>query len=44
MENRCPPESFTVVDGAIVASGPASHAYYDGAFSQSPLPQLRVED
>ena len=25
------PESFTVRDGAIVASGPASHAYYDGA-------------
>jgi Domain of Unknown Function (DUF1080) len=25
-------ESFTVVDGAIVASGPASHAYYDGSF------------
>jgi hypothetical protein len=24
------PESFTVSDGAIVASGPASHAYYDG--------------
>src|SRR5262245_60367187 len=24
------PESFTVRDGAIVASGPASHAYYDG--------------
>jgi hypothetical protein len=23
-------ESFTVRDGAIVASGPASHAYYDG--------------
>jgi len=27
-----PPESFTVRDGAIVASGPAAHAYYDGAF------------
>ena len=27
-----PPESFTVRDGAIVASGPASHAYYDGLF------------
>jgi hypothetical protein len=26
------PESFTVRDGAIVASGPASHAYYDGGF------------
>jgi len=26
------PESFIVRDGAIVASGPASHAYYDGAF------------
>jgi hypothetical protein len=26
-----PPESFTVSDGAIVASGPASHAYYDGS-------------
>lgn len=26
------PQSFTVTDGAIVASGPASHAYYDGAF------------
>ncbi|HEY7499322.1 MAG TPA: DUF1080 domain-containing protein [Vicinamibacterales bacterium] len=26
------PESFSVRDGAIVASGPASHAYYDGAF------------
>ena len=25
-------QSFTVTDGAIVASGPASHAYYDGAF------------
>lgn len=27
-----PPESFNVRDGAIVASGPASHAYYDGSF------------
>ena len=27
-----PAESFAVRDGAIVASGPASHAYYDGAF------------
>lgn len=27
-----PAESFTVTDGAIVASGPASHAYYDGPF------------
>jgi hypothetical protein len=27
-----PPESFTVRDGAIVASGAASHAYYDGGF------------
>jgi hypothetical protein len=27
-----PAESFTVLDGAIVASGPASHAYYDGPF------------
>ena len=26
-----PPESFTVRDGAIVARGPASHAYYDGS-------------
>lgn len=26
------PESFTISDGAIVASGPASHAYYDGSF------------
>jgi 3-keto-disaccharide hydrolase len=26
------PESFAVRDGAIVASGPASHAYYDGPF------------
>jgi hypothetical protein len=26
------PESFVVRDGAIVASGPASHAYYDGPF------------
>ena len=25
-------ESFTVRDGTIVASGPASHAYYDGPF------------
>lgn len=25
-------ESFTVRDGAIVASGPASHLYYDGSF------------
>ena len=25
-------ESFTVRDGAIVASGPASHLYYDGPF------------
>ena len=25
-------ESFTVQDGAIVASGPASHLYYDGPF------------
>ena len=25
-------ESFTVREGAIVASGPASHAYYDGTF------------
>src|SRR5947207_10316708 len=27
-----PPESFRIADGAIVASGPASHAYYDGPF------------
>jgi hypothetical protein len=27
-----PAESFTVRDGAIVARGPASHAYYDGSF------------
>jgi Domain of Unknown Function (DUF1080) len=27
-----PPESFTIKDGAIVANGAASHAYYDGAF------------
>lgn len=26
------PESFAVRDGAIVASGPASHLYYDGPF------------
>jgi 3-keto-disaccharide hydrolase len=26
------PESFAISDGAIVASGPASHAYYDGSF------------
>jgi hypothetical protein len=26
------PEAFAVRDGAIVASGPASHLYYDGAF------------
>jgi hypothetical protein len=26
------PESFAVSDGTIVASGPASHAFYDGAF------------
>jgi hypothetical protein len=26
------PQSFAVKDGAIVASGPASHAYYDGSF------------
>ncbi|MFL6279004.1 MAG: DUF1080 domain-containing protein [Vicinamibacterales bacterium] len=26
------PESFRIADGAIVASGPASHAYYDGSF------------
>jgi hypothetical protein len=26
------PESFAITDGAIVASGPASHAYYDGSF------------
>src|SRR5262245_23689139 len=26
------PQSFTVTDGTLVASGPASHAYYDGAF------------
>src|SRR3954469_888887 len=25
-------ESFTVRDGAIVASGPASHLYYEGPF------------
>jgi hypothetical protein len=25
-------ESFTVRDGAIIASGPASHLYYDGSF------------
>ena len=28
------PESFTVRDGAIIASGPASHAYYDGPLRQ----------
>jgi predicted secreted protein len=27
-----PTETFTVQDGAIVAKGAASHAYYDGAF------------
>ena len=27
-----PTESFTVTDGAIVANGAASHAYYDGPF------------
>src|SRR4029453_11111143 len=27
-----PPDPFPVRDRAIVASGPASHAYYDGAF------------
>lgn len=27
-----PPESFSVKDGAIVANGAASHAYYDGPF------------
>ena len=32
MEDQGGPQSFTVRDGAIVASGPASHAYYDGAF------------
>jgi len=26
------PKSFAISDGAIVASGPASHAYYDGSF------------
>jgi len=26
------PESFRIEDGAIVANGAASHAYYDGAF------------
>src|SRR4051794_29091778 len=26
------PEAFKLADGAIVASGPASHAYYDGSF------------
>jgi hypothetical protein len=25
-------ESFRIADGAVVASGPASHAYYDGSF------------
>ena len=27
-----PAETFTIQDGAIVAKGSASHAYYDGAF------------
>jgi len=27
-----PPESFSVKEGAIVANGAASHAYYDGPF------------
>lgn len=27
-----PPESFTIQDGAIVANGATSHAYYDGPF------------
>ena len=27
-----PPETFTIQDGAIVAKGAASHAYYDGGF------------
>jgi 3-keto-disaccharide hydrolase len=27
-----PPQSFTIQDGAIVAKGAASHAYYDGPF------------
>jgi hypothetical protein len=40
-----PPESFTVRDGAIVASGPASHAYYDGAFRKHQFRnfELRVD-
>lgn len=29
-----PPESFRVEDGAIVANGPASHAFYDGAIHE----------
>src|SRR5260370_12185240 len=27
-----PSESFTIQDAAIVAKGPTSHCYYDGAF------------
>lgn len=40
-----PPESFTVRDGAIVASGPASHAYYDGTFRKHQFRnfELRVD-
>jgi hypothetical protein len=30
-----PAESFSVRDGALVANGAASHAYYDGPFRES---------
>ena len=38
-----PASSFTIQDGAMVANGPARHAYYDGAVQESQLPEFRAE-
>jgi hypothetical protein len=38
-----PAESFTIRDGAIVASGPASHAYYDGSFRNHSFRNFELE-
>src|SRR3954468_242591 len=38
-----PPESFTVKDGAIVANGAASHAYYDGPFHDHSFRNFEVK-
>jgi len=38
-----PPESFSVKDGAIVANGAASHAFYDGPFRNHSFRNLELK-